>query len=233
MTQQLSKRVRAASVPTCDATTRLTKALLGYGVIAGPLYVLVSLAQAFTRDGFDPARHEWSLLANGGLGAIQTTNLIVTGSMTVAAAVGVRRALRSGSGSRWGPRLLAGYGLGVFVAGVFKADPTDGFPPGTPAGRNHTISWHGLAHLTSAGLGFLCLVAACLVIARWFASAGQRQWARFSRCTGVLFLAAFAGLASGAGNTALTLAFTAAVVLACGWLSALSSYLYRTAASTA
>lgn len=39
--------------PACDPATRITKSLLGYGVIAGPVYVLVSLAQALTRDGFD------------------------------------------------------------------------------------------------------------------------------------------------------------------------------------
>ena len=36
---------------------RITKSLLGYGVLAGPFYVLVVAAQAATRDGFDPTRH--------------------------------------------------------------------------------------------------------------------------------------------------------------------------------
>ena len=47
----------------CDRADRVTRSLLGYGIIAGPMYVLISLAQAVTRDGFDLARHEWSLLA--------------------------------------------------------------------------------------------------------------------------------------------------------------------------
>src|SRR4030088_2017127 len=50
---------------------------------AGPFYVAVSLAQALTRDGFDLTRHAWSMLANGSLGWIQITNLIVTGLIVI------------------------------------------------------------------------------------------------------------------------------------------------------
>lgn len=40
----------------CTVSGRVTRSLLGYGVLAGPLYIVVSLAQAVTRDGFDPVR---------------------------------------------------------------------------------------------------------------------------------------------------------------------------------
>ena len=76
---------------------RITKSLLGYGVIAGPIYVLAVAAQMATRDGFDPTRHAASQLANGDLGWIQIATFLVTGAMTIAAAVGVRRALGTGS----------------------------------------------------------------------------------------------------------------------------------------
>jgi len=72
---------------------RITKSLLGYGVIAGPIYVLAAAVQMATRDGFDPTRHAASQLANGDLGWIQIATFLVTGAMTIAAAVGVRRAL--------------------------------------------------------------------------------------------------------------------------------------------
>jgi len=88
---------------TCAPATRTTKSLLGYGVIAGPLYVSVSLAQALTRPGFDLARHPWSLLANGDLGWVQVANFLVTGLMTIAFGVGL------GSHSRWAGRLVAGF----------------------------------------------------------------------------------------------------------------------------
>ncbi|MFI7708138.1 hypothetical protein [Nonomuraea sp. NPDC049480] len=35
------------------------------------------MAQALTQEGFDPARHPWSFLANGDLGWIQTANFVV------------------------------------------------------------------------------------------------------------------------------------------------------------
>ena len=71
-----------------------------------------------TRDGFDLVRHEWSLLANGSFGWIQSANLVLSGAMIIAAAVGLRRSLRSGPGSVWGPRLIGGYGVGLIAAGA-------------------------------------------------------------------------------------------------------------------
>jgi hypothetical protein len=64
-----------------DTAHAVTRLLLGLGVIAGPFYVAVSLAQALTRDGFDITRHAWSLLANGDLGWLQMANLILTGAI--------------------------------------------------------------------------------------------------------------------------------------------------------
>ena len=40
------------------------------GVVAGPLYVMVTLAQALTRDGFDLRQHRFSWLTAGDLGWI-------------------------------------------------------------------------------------------------------------------------------------------------------------------
>ena len=142
---------------------RVTKSLLGYGVIAGPIYVVAVAAQAATRDGFDATRHAASQLANGDLGWIQIATFLITGAMTIAAAVGVRRALGPGRQSAWASGLLGAFGAGLVVAGFFKADPSDGFPPGTPPGMG-AVSWHGLVHFAVAGLGFACLVAACFVL---------------------------------------------------------------------
>jgi hypothetical membrane protein len=201
----------------CDRESRVTKSLLGYGVIAGPIYVAASLLQALTRQGFDLTRHAWSLLSDGALGWIQITNFVLAGLMTVAAAVGLRRA---GVG-RWLPRLVGVYGVSLVAAGVFRADPALGFPAGTPVDA-HAMSWHGALHLLSGGIGFGCLIAACIVAGR-----GNRGWAVYSRVTGVVFLAAFAGIASGSQGVWTTLPFTAAVVLAWSWITALSVRSYR------
>ncbi|MEP7105859.1 MAG: DUF998 domain-containing protein, partial [Chloroflexota bacterium] len=143
---------------------------------AGPFYVAVVLGQALTRPGFDLARDDASLLSNGGLGWIQIANFVLTGLMVIACAIGMRRALGGGQGVTWGPALLALYGLGLVGAGIFVADPMNGFPPGTPSGRPATISVHGILHLVSAAVGFLGLVAACVVLARRFASERRRGW---------------------------------------------------------
>jgi hypothetical protein len=205
---------------------RITKSLLGYGVIAGPIYVAVVAAQAATRAGFDPTRHAASQLANGTLGWIQVANFLVTGAMTIAAAVGVRRALGPGRLSAWGSWLIGGYGAGLLAAAVFKADPSDGFPPGTPEGVGE-VSWHGVAHFFSAGVGFACLVAACFVLAARFARDGQRGWAWYSRITAIVFAGSFAAVASGSGGPVVMVVFTAAIVLGWAWLTAVSVKLYR------
>jgi hypothetical protein len=211
----------------CTPTARVTKTLLGYGVLAGPVYVTVALGQALTRDGFDLSRHAWSLLANGEFGWIQIANFIATGLMTVAAAVGVRRALGPGRARTWGPRLIGAYGGSLIAAGIFRADPAQGFPVGAP--ETPTISWHGMLHFVIAGAGFLCLIAACFVLASRFAREGRRRLVWFSRATGVAFLAGFAGIASGSSGPT-TLAFVAAVLIVCAWLTTVSIHLYRSAA---
>lgn len=202
---------------------RVTRSLLGYGVLAGPFYVAVSLAQALTRDGFDLSRHAWSLLANGQHGWIQITNFILTGLMVIAAAVGLHRAL---PGTPWVARLVGVYGASLVAAGLLRADPAMGFPAGTPEGQG-TVSWHGLGHLAAGGVGFLSVIAACFVLARRFARDGRRGWAVYSRVSGALFLVGFAGIASGNSAPALTLGFVAAVLVIWGWLAAVCVSLYR------
>jgi hypothetical protein len=81
----------------------------------------------------------------------------------------------------------------------------------------------------------LALIAACFVFARRFAGLRQWGWAASSMATGVVFFAAFAGIATGsqAGGTTLavvTLSFTAAVVIAWTWLAVLAARLRGDAA---
>lgn len=218
-----AERLRAAG---CDTGSNVTRSLLGYGVLAGPFYVVASLIEATTRSGFDLTRHSWSLLENGSLGWIHRLVLGLAGLMVLAAAVGLWRVLRGGVGARAVPILVGGYGAGMVAAGIFTADPTDGFPPGTPAGQG-TVSWHGLLHLASGGVGFLCLVAACMVLARRFAKAGEGRWSAVTAVVGVVFLAAFVGIASGGASRALVIAFTVAILITWTWFSTLHVRLYR------
>jgi Protein of unknown function (DUF998) len=210
----------------CDRRTSTTRSLLGYGVIVGPVYTVVSLAQALTRQGFDVRRHQWSLLENGDLGWIQIANFVVSGAMLVAYAAGLGRALAGGTGSRWAPRLTAVFGLCLMAAGVFTADPALGFPAGTPDGPGH-ISWHGMLHFTAAGVGFVAVAASCFVLGRRYAEQGRRPLARYSRATGLVFLAGFLCVASGAGSTIANLLFVGAVVALWAWVTIVARDAYR------
>ncbi len=197
--------------------------LLAGGVIAGPLYMVVGVIEILIRPGFDVTRHELSLMSIGDLGWIQITSFLVTGLLVLGCAVGMRRVMRSGRGRTWGPLLVGLYGLGLIAAGIFVPDPINGFPPGLP--ESTTISWHALLHFVSAAIGFLGLIAACFVFARRFAALRQREWAAYSLVTGILFLGAFVGIASGAKQSALVLAFYVAVIAGWAWLSILSARL--------
>ena len=108
-----------------------TRALLASGVVAGPMYVTVTLIQALTRDGFDIQHHRFSWLTTGDLGWIHQSNMLLVGVLTVLLAVGVRQMLGTGRGAVWGPRLLGLFGVAYIVGGLFTADPVAGFPPGT------------------------------------------------------------------------------------------------------
>ena len=120
---------------TTTAPTRsATRLLLGAGVIAGPLFVVTAGVQALTRDGFDLSHQPLSLLSLGDLGWVQITNFILAGLLSLAFAVGVARALVSDPGSKWAPRLLAVFGLGLIIGGAFMPDAALGYPIGTPDG---------------------------------------------------------------------------------------------------
>jgi hypothetical protein len=208
-----------------DRGAAVTRSLLGYGVIAGPIYLVVGLVQAFARDGFDFTRHGLSLLANGPWGWVQVVNFIVTGLMVLAAAAGFARAMRPASAAA---ALIAVYGGGLVLSGVFVADPMDGFPPGTPDGAPESMSLAGTLHLAAGGLGFLALAVAYFVLGRWFARRDQAGLARGSWASGAVVLAGFA-LGAATATTALGVAaLWIAVVAGWGWLAVASLAVYRT-----
>jgi hypothetical protein len=155
----------------------VTKRLLAAGVIAGPVFVGATAAQAATREGFDPVVHPLSLLSQSDLGWMQITNFVLCGLLAFAGSQGLRRALREGPGRTWGPILFAAYGIALVWGGVFIADPAFGYPIGTPDGAPETQSWHSILHSFAPVAATLTLVAACIVLARRFAGEGRKAWA--------------------------------------------------------
>jgi hypothetical protein len=197
--------------------------LLDYGLVAGPLFMIVALAQAFTRAGFDVIRIPLSQLGLGDAGWIQVTDFVVSGLLFLAFAAGVRRVLRPGSAGRWGPLLLAGFGVGMTAAGIFRPDPALGFPPGAPAGTPATLTWHNQVHGLAFGLSFGCLVAAAFVFAHHFRIQAEPRWRALSGATGAgtgLLIAC--GLASAPVRG---LAFIAAAAAATSWAAFLAFHL--------
>lgn len=223
----MTTQTTLAPAPTCTPAQRVTRSLLGYGVLAGAVFEASVLIQGLTRRGFRLAHHDASLLSNGPLGWIQIATFAVAGAMTIACAVGMRRALAGCPGGVWGPRLVAVYGAALVAAGLLRADPADGFGPGAPAGKAAHISWHAAGHLISAGAGFTALIVACFVVARYFGREGHRGLAVYSRLSGLAFLAAFAGVTTGSSSSAVVLPFYAGVLIAWTWLAVTSVHLYR------
>jgi hypothetical protein len=149
--------------------------LLGCGLVAGPLFIAASLTQAFTRKGFDLARHPISLLSLGAPGWVQIANFVVCGTLYLLGAAGMRQALGQSRGGTWGPLLIGVTGVGLIIAGVFTADPGAGFPPGAPAGAP-TMSWHGLLHELGFLLTFVAAISASVVLAWRYAAQRRRGW---------------------------------------------------------
>src|SRR4051794_37435661 len=125
------------------------------------------------------------------------------------------------------PALIGVFGVGLLGAGVFVADPMGGFPPGTPPGRPAHVTLHGTGHFVTAAIGFLGLLIACALFARHFRRSGERSLARSSASTGVVFLAAFVGIASGSTAAPVVVGFWIGVIVAFAWLSVLCVRLRR------
>lgn len=161
-----------------------TRRLLACGALAGPLFVVTFLVAGATRAHYDPLRHPVSSLELGDHGWVQHANFLIAGLLTLLLAAGLRRAPRTSAAL-----LVAVWALGLIGAGIFTTDPVSGYPPGTPARPVHATV-HGSLHDAISLVGFVALVAACLVVARRSARLGQRGWAVYSLLTAIVFAAA-------------------------------------------
>jgi hypothetical membrane protein len=213
----MSTAARSRIDEECTPEARVTKSLLGYGPLAGIVYVLGSVIDGLTRPGFDFTRDSWSVLSLGPRGWVHVVVFVLTGLMVLAAAVGMRRHIGRARG-RTGAVLLGVWGVLLVLAGLFPPDPTG----------SRTFSTHGMVHLAAGGLGFVCLALACFSMARRFRAEG-RPGAGFSIAAGVLVLLGFGAIASGSTAPAVVLGFTATVLLGWVWLAWVSIRFYREA----
>lgn len=202
-----------------NTAAAITRSLLGWGVVAGPFYLVIGLVLALTRSGFDLAEHQLSLLMLGDGGWMQATNLILSGVMVLAAALGFHRAL----GGSAAAVLLGVVGLGLVGSGIFPPDPMGGFPPGEP----EVVTTSGILHLVFGLAQFLSMAAAAFVMARWFKRRGQEGVGLYSRITGFVVIVGF--MSGAAVPTTVGVALLWLVVLAeWAWLAVASVHAYRT-----
>ncbi|MFG1687743.1 DUF998 domain-containing protein [Nonomuraea sp. NPDC049269] len=178
----------APGAPMADSPDRTTKRLLLCGALAGPLFVVAFLVQGAVRAHYDPLRHPVSSLELGEHGWIQAANFIVAGLLTLAFAVGLRRALKS---SFWGPALVGVWGLMLVGAGAFTTDPVSGYPPGTPDLLQEYSSRSAELHDLISLPGFVAVPVACVVFAVRFARTRELGWAVYSAASAVAFGATF------------------------------------------
>lgn len=176
---------------------RLTRILLGAGLLAGALLTGVSLTAAVTRPGFDLTRHANSQLALGDWGWVQSTNFVVSGMLVLTYAVGVWRTIGTRRAGRWAAMGLGLYGLLAGVAvGVNPTDPRAGFPPGTATPTEPSLS--AQVHGVASSLGFVAVACACVAFAGYFAAVGRAGWRLWSLAAAgtVLTIAVYLGINS-------------------------------------
>jgi len=174
---------------TFDTSAAITRSLLGWGVVAGPFYLVVALVLALTRPGFDLSRHALSLLMLGETGWLQRVNLILTALMVLVAAFGIKRAVRNGRGLAMAV-LTAVYGVCLVLSAIAAPDPAGGFPADAEQGD---VSVSGILHLLFGAIGFVALAAAAFAYFRWASGCGDRGHAVLGLVCGIVILLGFAG----------------------------------------
>ncbi|MBK4348990.1 DUF998 domain-containing protein [Lacisediminihabitans changchengi] len=202
-----------------DSAAAVTRSMLGWGVVAGPFYVIFGLILAANRPGFDLTRDALSLLLLGSGGWAQAVNLILAGLMTIVAAIGLARTPRW---SRPAAALVGIYGLSLIVSAVFPPDATADFPPDVGRG---VLTVSGLLHLAFGGFGFLSLGVAAILAAGWHRRRSSRgAWSIIAGIVVIISFGAGGALSQGPAGVAL---LWIAVLAGWVWLAVTSVMTYR------
>jgi hypothetical membrane protein len=207
-------------------------AFLWAGVVAPLLFTLIYLVDGATRAGYDPLRHQVSLLSLGDRGWLQTLSFLVTGGLLVVFGIALRAWLRSGPGARAVPGGVAVAGIGLVLAGLFPTQPLFGYPPGTPDGMSAAVEPASYIHVGAAFLAFFGLAAAALAMAVRLWRADSKAWAIASAMAGVVVIVAF-GASGGGPSGELLFPTTAGLIqrialsAGLGWVLAVAVFALR------
>jgi hypothetical membrane protein len=174
------------SASSAEKQSGLIRLLLAGGAIGPLLFIVVFLIEGATRPDYSVWQDAVSALSLGPGGWAQVTNFIVCGVLVFGFALALRRVLRPGRGSTWGPILLGIVGLGLIVAGIFVTDPGLGYPHEM---STITVTAHGIIHNLVSLCVFISMPAACFVLARRDAAdPAARGWAWYSFATGLVVI---------------------------------------------
>jgi hypothetical protein len=207
-----------------------TKALLICGAMAGPFFTIAWFLEGLARANYDPMRHPISALSIGEFGWMQVTNFFITGILTLALALGLRREQQLGAKSIWVSILIGVVAIGFLGTGFFVTDPMNGYPPGTPVLLVPPTPT-GLLHLIFSAF-VLGLPITCFLLSPLFAAQGERSWAIYSRITAIMFIIMYALAIAGFLQAEAFVNFAGlyqriSVVIGLTWMTLVSIYLLK------
>ena len=203
------------------------RVLLGCGIVGPVLFVTVFLVEGALRPDYDALRMQVSLLSLGDRGPIQVASFLVSGTLVLVFAVGLRRWLASGRGAVGGPVAVGAIGLGMVLTGLFSVQPSFGYPPGAPEGIGTAISAASYVHVVGAFLFLFGLAAAAAAFALRFREAGHRGWAAWSAAATVVVVLFFGASSGGADGRPLVPAYAGlfqriAIIAGLAWLGSVA-----------
>jgi len=195
-------------------------------LIAPPAFVVGYTLIGRSRPGYDPMRHSVSLLSLTSRGWTQTANFLATGALIAAGGRGLWRA-GTGAVPRAAAVGTALAGAGLVTAGIFRSDPVNGYPPGTPEEMPESLTAIGAMHLVGAFLFFGSLSVAPLLVARGASATGDAWFARYSAGSALVVLVATVGAAAPPGTVSPLARITGltqrlAIVTGLSWIVAVS-----------
>ena len=115
-----------------DRGAAVTRSMLGWGVVAGPFYLVFARVLARTPPRVEHTPDGRSQRQRGGARWLQGLNLALSGLMCVVAGLGM---LRTPEFPRTPATLVQVYGLCLVLSAAFPPDPTTSFPPGAGGGE--------------------------------------------------------------------------------------------------
>jgi hypothetical membrane protein len=166
-----------------------TRACFIFGSVAGPLFLLVTLIQDYTRSAFDPRVHALSLLSLGEWGWVQVINFVVAGALNLIYARGLWKQLERSPAATAVKLSISVYGLGLIVLGLFRTDPSNGFPPGSVPPL--LPSWNGLVHGFAALFVFVSLAVSLVAFWRVLTNQGEGAWAAYALGSSIVVVVLF------------------------------------------